>query len=149
MDALLPSTPLQALQALTWPDVSVTPQSVAPVHSAADPQKRIEVSVICGDGQVNIFLLKTQETYRCSLDSCRYPHRRHGPDYRDRRGVTRQWPEGAGEAVVFTNRVLTRTQKYSDFICSLISQLRSLTNARYATSTYSNYSQNNPIQEVM
>lgn len=64
------------------------------------------------------------------------------------RGVTCHWPDGAGEAAAFTHWVLTRTQKYSDFICSLNIQLRSLTNARYATSTYPNYSQNNLIKEV-
>lgn len=72
----------------------------------ADPQKSTGASVNCENGQVNFFLLKPQETYRCSLDSCRYPCKRHGPNYR---GLTRHWPEVAGEAVTFINWVLTRT----------------------------------------
>jgi len=124
----------------------ITPQTIAPMHSTADPQQRTGASVDYGDGQVNLFSLKPQETYRCSLDSCRGLCRRQWPDYRDCRGVTCHWPRGAGEAVAFTNWALTRTQKYSDIMRSLISQLRRLTNATCATYVYPNYSQNNLIK---
>lgn len=42
MDAFLLTAPLQALQALAWPDVPITPQSIAPMHSAAVLRRELE-----------------------------------------------------------------------------------------------------------